>query len=135
MKVSFKTKCVGYLLCCVNVATFTMARTARELFEHYNQGLLECLPMKDSTFLEILKTKRLLPDEVKNSLEQMRRTERSSYFLEKIIKAGFDKGNNTCFTNLLAAMIESSYDNVKDLGIKIQSELSTEDVVQGNLSY
>ena len=113
-----------------------MARTARELFEHYNQGLLACLPMKDTTFLEILKSKRLLPDKVKNSLEQMNRaTERSSYFLEKIIKAGFDKGNNTCFTNLLAAMIESSYDNVKDLGVEIQSKLSTEDVVPGNLSY
>ena len=113
-----------------------MARTARELFEYYNQGLLACLPMKDSTFLEILKRKRLLPDEVKNSLEQIDRTiERSSYFLDKIIKAGFDNGDNLCFTNLLAAMIESSYDNVKDLGMEIQSKSSMEDVVQGNLSY
>ena len=113
-----------------------MARTARELFEHYNQGFLACLPMKDGNFLEILKRKRLLPDEVKNSMEQIDRTiERSSYFLEKIIKAGFDNGDNLCFTNLLAAMIESSYDNVKDLGIEIQSELSKEGVVQGNLSY
>ena len=80
-----------------------------------------CLPIKDKTFLEVLKRNMLLPDEVKNSLEQMDRTiERSSYFLEKMIKAGFDKGDNSCLTNLLAAMIESSYDNVKDLGIEIQ---------------
>ena len=87
--------------------------------------------MKDRTFLEVLKRKMLLPDEMKDSLEQMDRAiERSSYFLERIIKAGFDKGNNSCLMNLLAAMIESSYDNVKDLGIEIQSKLR---VVQGNL--
>ena len=95
---------------------------------------MACLPMKDRTFLEVLKRNMLLPDEVKNSLEQMDRTiERSSYFLEKIIKAGFDKGDNSCLMNLLAAMIESSYDNVKDLGIEIQSKLSKEGVIQGNL--
>ena len=90
--------------------------------------------MKDRKFLEVLKRNMLLPDEVKNSLEQMDRTiERSSYFLEKIVKAGFDKGDDSCLTNLLAAMIESSYDNVKDLGIEIQSKSSKEGVVQGNL--
>ena len=109
--------------------------SAKELFERYNQGLLACLPMKDSTFLEVLKQKMLLPDEVKNSLKQMdRNTERSSYFLEKMIKAGFDKGDDSCFINLLAAMVESSYDNVKDLGMEIHSKLSN-DVVQGNLSH
>ena len=49
-----------------------------------------CLPMKDRTFLEVSQRNMLLPDEVKNSLEQMDRTiERSSYFLEKmdLIKA------------------------------------------------
>ena len=95
---------------------------------------MACLPMKDGTFLEVLKRNMLLPDEVKNSLEQMDRTiERSSYFLEKIIKGGFDKGDNSCLMNLLAAMIESSYINVKDLGIEIQSKLSKEGVIQGNL--
>ena len=83
--------------------------------------------MKDRKFLEVLKRNMLLPDKVKNSLEQMDRAiERSSYFLEKIVKAGFDKGDNSCLTNLLAAMIESNYDNVKDLGIEIQSKLSKE---------
>ena len=114
------------LLTCVNIA--------KKIFEYYNQGLMACLPMKDRTFLEVLKRNMLLPDEVKNSLEQMDRTiERSSYFLEKMIKARFDKGDNSCLTNLLTAMIESSYDNVKDLGIEIQSKLSKEGVIQGNL--
>ena len=99
--------------------------SAKELFEHYNQGLLVCLPMKDITFLEVLKRNKLLPDEVRNSLEQLNKTtERSSYFLEKIIKTGFDNGNESHFTNLLAAMIESSHENVRDLAIEIQNKLS-----------
>ena len=85
--------------------------------------------MKDVTFLEVLKQRGLLPDDVRSSLEQMDETnERSSYFLEKIIKTAFDDENNSHFINLLAAMIESSHDNVKDLAIEIQSKLDLEDV-------
>ena len=80
--------------------------------------------MKDVTFLEVIKRRNLLPDEVKSSLEQMdKTTERSSYFLEKIIKRGFDNGDDSHFINLLAAMIESSHDNVKDLAIEILNKL------------
>ena len=113
------------VICYANIATFPMAKTsAKELFEYYNQGLLGCLPMKDVTFLEVIKRRNLLPDEVKSSLEQMdKTTERSSYFLEKIIKRGFDNGDDSHFINLLAAMIESSHDNVKDLAIEILNKL------------
>ena len=102
-----------------------MTASAKELFEHYNQGLITCLPMKDTAFLDALKNKNLLPDNMRNFLEQLREgVERSSYFLENIIKAGFDNGNGSCFTNLLAAMKESSYDRVKDLAVQIQKKLS-----------
>lgn len=101
-----------------------MTASARELFEHYNQGLIKCLPMKDTVFLEVLKRKGLLPDNVKTPLEKLSRAaERSSYFLEKIITAGFDRGDDSCFTNLLAAMKESNYDRVKDLALQIQNKL------------
>ena len=114
--------------------------SARKLFEHYNQGLLVCLPMKDITFLNVLKRKKLLPDEVRSSLEQMNKTtERSSYFLEKIIKTGFDNGDDSHFTNLLAAMIESGHENVRDLAIEIQKKLSLDSnedhKMQGKMIY
>ena len=104
-----------------------MAKTsAKELFDHYNQGLLRCLPMKDYTFLEVLKKKKLLPDDVRSSLEQMTKTnERSSYFLEMIIKAGLDNGDDSHFRNLLAAMMESKHENVKDLATMILDKLGT----------
>ena len=119
-----------------------MAKTsAKELFEFYNQGLLACLPMKDVTFLDVLKRKNLLPDEVRNSLKQMDKTiEKSSYFLEKIIKTGFDNGDDSHFINLLAAMTESSNVNVKDLSIEIQNKLGMDssqeyNTVQGSVVH
>ena len=129
-------------ICYANIATFPMAKTsAKELFEFYNQGLLVCLPMKDITFLEVLKRRNLLPDDVKSSLIQMDKTiERSSYFLEKIIRTGFDNGSDSHFTSLLAAMIESKYENVKDLAIEIQNKLGVDsnqdyNTVQGNVVH
>ena len=103
---------------------FTMTALAKNLFEHYNQGLIVSLPMKDIAFLEALKEKNILPDTVRNFLEQCSRpSEKSSYFLENVIKKGFDRGDDSCFTNLLAAMKESSYDTVKDLAVQILSKL------------
>ena len=90
--------------------------------------------MKDITFLEVLKQKGLLPDDTRSSLEQMdETTERSSYFLERMIKTAFDDDNDSHFINLLAAMMESSHDNVKDLAIEMQKEIDLE--VPGKLIY
>ena len=105
-----------------------MAASARKVFEQYNQGLIACLPMKDAVFLEALKRKNILSNDMRNSLKQFSKTrERSSYFLENVIKEGFDRGDDSCFTNLLAAMIESSYDNVKDLALEIQEKSGSHD--------
>ena len=128
-KQNVRITCIAsYMLCCYSY--LLMAETsAKDLFELYNPGLLACLPMSDITFLEVLKQKGLLPDDVRNSLEQIDETnERSSYFLERIIKTGFDDGNDTHFINLLAAMMQSSHDIVKDLAIEIQNKLDVEDV-------
>ena len=106
----------------------TMTASAKNLFEHYNQGLIASLPMKDIAFLEKLKERNILPDNVRNFLEQCSRPlEKSSYFLENVIKKGFDRGDDSCFTNLLAAMKESSYDTVKDLAMQILSKLGMYD--------
>jgi len=100
---------------------------AKELFEHYNGGLVNCLPMKDVEFLELLKERKLLPDDVKNSLEKLvKTTERSSYFLDMIIKQGLDNDDDSHFINLLDAMKKSSYDVVRDLALKIQKELGVD---------
>ena len=101
-----------------------MTASARKVFEQYNQGLIVCLPMKNAAFLEALEQKNLLSDSLRNSLDKFSNaSEKSSYFLDNVIKEGFDRGDDSCFTNLLAAMKESSYDNVKDLALEIQNKL------------
>ena len=105
-----------------------MAASAKKLFEKYNQGLIAPLPMKDVAFLDVLQEKNILSDDMRHSLEQFSETcKRSSYFLENIIKEGFDRGDDSCFTDLLAAMKENSYDNVKDLALQIQEKSGSND--------
>ena len=101
-----------------------MATSAKKLLTQYNNGLIQCLPMKDSVFIDILKTKGLLSDDVIKLLNQLHKsTERSSYFIESVIKTGLDNGNDSHFNNLLDAMKESSYAIVKDLALEIQRKL------------
>lgn len=122
---------VVHILCYPNIATVSIAKTsksAKELFEQYHKGFLEYLdlPMKKEAFLEVLKGKELLSDELRGSLEQMDKTiDRSSYFLDNIIKAGFDSGDESPFINLLNVMIESSYNDAKDFATMILEELGT----------
>ena len=95
-------------------------RSALELFDHYYQALIFSLPMKDNHFTEELF--RHVQD-IKQKLEDIpERKDRTSYFLDNVIKAGLAVGDKTCFVNLLTVMNKSKYDNVKDLAKQIESE-------------
>ena len=95
-------------------------RSALELFDHYYQALIFSLPMKDNHFTEQLF--RHVQD-IKQKLEDIpERKDRTSYFLDNVIKAGLAVGDKTCFVNLLTVMNNSKYDNVKDLAKQIESE-------------
>ena len=91
-----------------------MATSTKEVFEKYKQELTDCLPMEDSTFLNLLKEKGLLSGDMR---EQLNKTaEKSLHFLDNIIQAG----NDSSFIDLLAAMEESSCHRVKELSLKIK---------------
>ena len=80
--------------------------------------------MNDDAFLKALRKKNILPGDVKNNLKQFSdASEKASYFIENVIKKGFDRGDDSCFTNLLAAMKESRYGEVKDLAEEIKNKL------------
>ena len=98
-------------------------RSALDLFEYYYQALIFSLPMKDDSFVEDLTKYDLLTGGFKAKLEALSiNRERSSYFLDNIIKAGLAVGDKTCFVNLLTVMDNCKYDNVKDLAKQIESE-------------
>ena len=98
-------------------------RSALELFDHYYQGLIFSLPMKDKNFMKELFKHDLLPEGIKHKLEELpERKDRTSCFLDNIIKAGLVIGDKKYFDHLLNVMNNSKYDNVKDLAKQIKSE-------------
>ena len=98
-------------------------RSVLELVERYYQCLIFSLPMKDDKFMEELFRHDLLPEDAKHKLEELPdRKDRTSYFLDNVIKARLAVNNKTCFVNLLTVMNNSKYDNVIDLAKQILSE-------------
>ena len=99
-------------------------RSATELFKRYHTTLVFSLPIKDADFMDELLTHGLLPEDVKSKLESLTvHSERSSYFLDNVIKPGLAIGNSRCFVSLLTVMKCNKHDNVKDLATKIEKEL------------
>ena len=95
-------------------------KSALDLFEHYYQGLIS-LPLKDNNFMEDLFKHDLLSENIKHRLETFNECkDRTSYFLDNIIKATLAVGDKRCFGDLLTVM--NKYDNVKDLATQIKSE-------------
>ena len=97
-------------------------RSATELFEHYYMALVYSLPIKDVDFMDELLKHDILPGGVKSKLESLTvHYERSTYFLDNVIKPGLAVGS---FVSLLTVMKCNKHDNVKDLATKIEKELT-----------
>jgi len=100
-------------------------RSATELFEHYYTGLVFLLPIEDADFMKELDKHDLLPGDLKSSLESITiQHERSSYFLDNVIKPRLTIDNDECFVKLLTVMKGTKYDNVKELAKSIEKELA-----------
>ena len=114
-----------FLLTSTAVAIVMAKKSATELFERYYTALVFSLPIKDADFMyELLKNDLLCPD-FNSKLESLTvHSERSSYFLDNIIKPGIEVDNSRCFVSLLTAMKRNKHDNVKDLATKIEKELN-----------
>ena len=99
-------------------------RSVTELFERYYAVLVFSLPIKDADFMDELLKHGLLRADVKSKLESLTvHKQRSSYFLDNVIKPGLAVGNSSCFVSLLTVMKNNKHDNVKDLAKEIEKEL------------
>ena len=106
------------------VAIVMAKKSATELFERYYTGLVFLLPVKDATFMDELLKYDILPENVKFKLESLTvHKQRSSYFLDNVIKPGLAVGNTRRFVSLLTVMKCNKHDNVKDLAEEIEKEL------------
>ena len=103
-------------------------RLVTELFDHYHQGLIHSLPMKNRVFLSQLKQHDLLPDYVGTTLESLNTSaERASYFLDNAIKPSLSNNHpDNSFIKLLNVTAESTVDQVAELAEEIKSELNIE---------
>ena len=98
-------------------------KSALELFEHYYQALISSLPTKDPNFIEDLFKHDLLTEDIKSKLETLSGLqERTSYFLDYVIKPDLVVGSNVYFDKLLNIMKNSNYDNVKELARKVEMD-------------
>ena len=98
-------------------------KSALELFDNYHQIFIFSLPMKDNNFIEELFNHDLLSEDIKHKLEELPECkDRTSYFLDNVMKARLAVGDKTCFNNLLTVMNDSKYDHVKDLAKQLVSE-------------
>ena len=102
-------------------------RSATELFEHYYTVLVFSLPIKDVDFMDELLKHGLLPGDLKIKLESLTvLNEKSSYFLDNVIKPGLVVGNNRGFVSLLTVMKSNKHDNAKELAKKMEKELAVD---------
>ena len=100
-------------------------RSATELFERYYAILVYSLPIKDADFMDELLKHDLLRADVKSKLESLTvNYERSSYFLDNVIRPRLAVGNSRCFVSLLTAMKSNKHDSIKDLATKVEKELT-----------
>ena len=108
----------------VATATAVTKRSVTDLFGHYYAALISLLPFNDTDFMDELLKHGLLPGDVKSKLESLTvHNERSSYFLDNVIKPGLVVGNNSHFVSLVAIMKGNKHDNVKDLATMIEKDL------------
>ena len=113
----------------MHVALVVMAKrsSAAELFKQYYSALVFSLPIKDVDFIDELLKHGLLPGDLKIKLESLTvHNERSSYFLDNVIKPGLAVGNNRSFVNLLTVMKSNKHDNTKELAKEIEKEFAVD---------
>ena len=121
----------------MHVAAVVMAkRSAAELFKQYYSILVFSLPIKDVDFMDELFKHDLLPGDLKVKLESLTvHNERSSYFLDNVIKPGLAVGNNRGFVSLLTVMKSNKHDNTKELAKEIEKEFAVDNKCKIILYY
>ena len=109
------------------LAIMATKRSVNEVFQDYYQALMFSLPMTNAKFLDDLYKHISIHENFKSNLESLTaRKERTSYFLDHIMKPQISVDDNTSFVKLLNVMKKCNYDNVKDLAEQIEAECTVD---------
>ena len=90
----------------------------------YIDKLVTVLPMDDPVFIAKLSKHRLLPSDTDSHLKALStRAEKSSYFLDHVIKPALDIRDSSGFVKLLSVMEDCGYDHVENLACEIKFKI------------
>ena len=90
----------------------------------YIDKLVIALPMHDPVFISKLSMHKLLPGDTDNHLKALSTpAEKSSYFLNYVIKPALEIDDSSGFNKLLSVMEHCGYGHVEKLACEIKSKI------------
>ena len=93
-------------------------------YEKYAEELVNVLPMEDSLFVTKLCKHKLLPGNTNSKIESLSTAaDKSSYFLNRVVKKALDVNDTYSFRKLLSIMKRCGYHHVENLARKVQSKI------------
>ena len=102
--------------------------TALDIYNDFNDNLVQKLPMDDACFLAALTKENLFPGDLKDKVKSQSTTkDKASYFLDNAIKPCSGDGDDVDiepFLKLLKVMKKFNSDALKKLATKIWTKLS-----------
>ena len=102
-----------------------MAEVYKQIYEKFYLKLVNLLPMNNVIFIAKLSAKDLLPGDIQTKLLSfVPSADKSSYFLDRVIKPALDAGYTEGFDKLLEIMENSEYFHVKATAAKITSDIA-----------
>ena len=91
----------------------------------YFTQLVVCLPMDDPLFIAELSTANLLPGNMQPTIQSLAtKVDKSSYFLNNVIKPALDSNFTDSFDNLLNIMEKCGFLHVKQLSTSIKADIN-----------
>ena len=97
--------------------------SALQVFQDYYESLID-LPMNDAKFIAKLYTKRLLPGNLKSTIQAHQTSaDKAMMLLDKVIEPSVKNNDLTSFKTLLLIMEDGDNDILKKLANDIRSSL------------
>ena len=101
-----------------------MAQAYKQAYTSYMPQLVKSLPMDDSHFITELSAENLLPGNMQATIQSLPTpADKSSCFLNRIIKPAIDNEFTTSFDKLLIIMENCEFLHVQDLAGKIKADI------------
>jgi len=97
-----------------------------QVFEDNYEALVTSLPMDDAIFIAKIHSKRLLPGNLKSTIESQKTSaDKATVFLDKAIEPSLKNDDITPLKKLLTVMEDSGNDSLKKLAKTIRSKLDS----------